>query len=77
MSNLSDPRVPSDAERSVATIGGAMTVSEFLRWASIGRTKFYAELKSKRLVARKLGTKTIVLRDDAQRWLNSLPTSAS
>jgi hypothetical protein len=55
--------------------GGAMTVAQFCRWASIGRTKFYEELNSQRLMARKLGAKTIILRDDAEKWLRSLPAA--
>jgi hypothetical protein len=33
----------------------------------------YSELKSGRLVARKLGAKTIILRADAEAWLSALP----
>lgn len=57
-----------------AIAGGAMSVAQFCRWASIGKTKFYEELNSQRLMARKLGAKTIILRDDAEKWLRSLPT---
>jgi hypothetical protein len=61
------------SDRPVATIGGAMTVSEFLRWASIGRTKFYAEVKAGRITLRKIGSKTVILRSDGEAWLQSLP----
>jgi hypothetical protein len=61
----------------VATAGGAMTVSEFCRWACIGRTKFYAEVKAGRLTLRKIGTKTVILRSDAEGWLRSLPTASA
>lgn len=54
-----------------------MSVSEFCRWASCGKTKFYSEVKSGRLVARKLGSKTIVLLQDAERYLRSLPTTTT
>jgi hypothetical protein len=67
----------STVSPSKTNSGGAMSVSEFCRWASCGKTKLYAELKSGRLVARKLGAKTIILRDDAESWLRSLPTTAT
>jgi hypothetical protein len=57
--------------------GGAMTVDQFCQWASIGKTKAYAEAKSGRLSLRKLGTKTIILRSDAEAWLRALPTASA
>jgi hypothetical protein len=55
----------------------AMGMSEFCRWACIGKTKAYAEVKDGRLPVRKIGNKTIVLRSDAERWLHALPRLAS
>ena len=52
---------------------GAMSVNEFLAWASIGRSKFYEEVGSKRLRIRKVGRKTLVAMADAQAWLEALP----
>jgi len=52
---------------------GAMSVNEFLAWASIGRSKFYEEVNSQRLAIRKVGRKTLVTMADAQAWLDSLP----
>jgi hypothetical protein len=52
---------------------GAMSVDEFCRWACIGKTKTYAEAKAGRLQLRKIGSKTVVLRTDAEQWLRSLP----
>ena len=54
-------------------VAGAMTIPQFCAWASIGKTKLYSELKSGRLVARKLGGKTLILMSDAEEWLRSLP----
>lgn len=65
------------SDRPAATTGGAMTVPEFLRWACIGRTKAYAEVKAGRLTLRKIGSKTVILRDDAEAWLRSLPTAST
>jgi hypothetical protein len=55
----------------------AMTVPEFCRWARLGRTAVYREIKSGRLVLRKCGAKSLVLVDDAERWLRSLPTASA
>jgi hypothetical protein len=52
----------------------AMDMNEFCRWACIGKTKAYAEVKAGRLPVRKIGIKTIVLRSDAEQWLRSLPS---
>lgn len=48
---------------------GAMTFCHFLEWASIGRTKAYEEAKAGRLRLTKIGSKTLVLRADAEAWL--------
>jgi hypothetical protein len=55
----------------------AMGVNEFCRWSCIGKTKAYAEIKAGRLRVRKIGAKTVVLRSDAEAWLNSLPTASA
>ena len=56
---------------------GAMSLDHFCRWACIGRTKAYAELKAGRLVMRKIGAKSVILRADAEEWLRSLPAASS
>lgn len=60
-----------------ATLGGALSIDEFCRAYSIGKTKAYSEAKSGRLQLRKVGSKTVVARADAERWLNSLPTATA
>jgi hypothetical protein len=67
----------SEMENLSATIGGAMTVDQFCRWACIGKTKVYAEAKSGRLILRKIGTKTVILRSDADARLRSLPIASA
>ena len=52
---------------------GALTVSEFCETFGIGRTFFYAELKAGKLSACKAGTKTLILRSEAERWAHALP----
>lgn len=55
---------------------GAMSVEEFLHWASIGRTKFYQEVNEGRLKLRKIGRKSVITNADAEAWLNNLPEAA-
>ena len=55
---------------------GALTLNEFLAWARIGRTKAYEEIDAGRLKIRKLGRKTLILRTDAEAWLEALPEAA-
>jgi hypothetical protein len=62
---------------SNAMSGGAMTVSEFCSWARIGRTKLYAEVKAGRIVLRKIGSKSVILRSDGEVWLRSLPIASA
>jgi hypothetical protein len=42
----------------------------------LGRTTVFAEIKARRLVARKVGKRTIITRDDERAWLESLPMAA-
>jgi len=51
----------------------AFTVVEFLDWARIGRTTFYSQVNEGKIKTRKLGKKTLILREDALAWLNALP----
>ncbi|WP_454619041.1 helix-turn-helix domain-containing protein [Bradyrhizobium cenepequi] len=55
----------------------AMTIPEFCRWARLGRTAVYREIKSGRLVLRKAGAKSLILVADAERWLGALPTASA
>jgi excisionase family DNA binding protein len=51
----------------------AMTIPEAVRASGVGRSTIYAELASGRLVARKLGRRTLVMSSELERWLESLP----
>jgi hypothetical protein len=72
----SDPMAasPPPADQPAAT-GGAFSMDQFCEYAGIGKTKAYAEAKSDRLELRKIGSKTVVFRSEAERWLRSLPTA--
>jgi hypothetical protein len=52
----------------------AFTVNDFCRKFRIGRDKFYDEVRDRRLRARKVGKKTVVLKSDAETWTASLPS---
>ncbi|MVS99241.1 helix-turn-helix domain-containing protein [Devosia marina] len=51
----------------------AYPLPEFCRTHGIGRTKAYEEINAGRLKARKSGARTIILAEDAEAWLKSLP----
>ncbi|UGY18612.1 helix-turn-helix domain-containing protein [Bradyrhizobium septentrionale] len=55
------------------SLPAAMTIDQFCRSYCVGKTKTYSEIKSGRLKIRKLGSKTIIARADAEAWLASLP----
>jgi len=48
-----------------------MTVYEFMKWARIGRTKTYEEIKAGRLEAVKVGRKTLIPTRSASAWAES------
>lgn len=55
----------------------AISIDDFCRAYGIGRTKVYEEIGAGRLAARKVGSRTIILREDARAWLDSLPVLAT
>lgn len=55
---------------------GNFTVNEFLAWAKIGRTKFYAEVQAGNIKIRKIGRKTVVTGPDALAYRDGLPEAA-
>jgi hypothetical protein len=53
----------------------ALSIEETLEIVPFGRTLIYEALKNKRLVARKLGRRTLILVEDLERFLNDLPVA--
>jgi excisionase family DNA binding protein len=51
-----------------------LSVSEACAVAGVGRTKIYEAISGGLLVARKLGKRRIILRDDLRSFLAALPT---
>ena len=52
---------------------GAFSIEEFCVWAGIGRSAAYGEINGGRLDARKRGSRTLIPRAAARRWLENLP----
>jgi hypothetical protein len=67
------PPCARSRSRSQGSGPGALSIAEFCAYASVGRTTAFAEIKAGRLVAHKRGRSTIILIEDADAWLNSLP----
>lgn len=55
----------------------ALSIQEVQSATGLGRTKIYQLAKSGELKARKIGKRTIILRDDLEAFLNSLESYAS
>ncbi|MBR1191467.1 helix-turn-helix domain-containing protein [Bradyrhizobium sp. AUGA SZCCT0160] len=52
---------------------GAMSVNDFARWAGIGRTTAWKEIRKGHLRAVKVSTRTIIRFSDAENWLATRP----
>jgi hypothetical protein len=54
-------------------LAGALSISQFCRTYSVGRTFCYGEIAAGRLKARKAANRTLILLADAEGWAGSLP----
>ncbi|HEV2561091.1 MAG TPA: helix-turn-helix domain-containing protein [Rhizomicrobium sp.] len=61
------------AEFTTETANGAYTLSGFCKAFGVGRTFLYREIKAGRLSASKAGSKTLILRNEADKWARALP----
>jgi hypothetical protein len=52
---------------------GARTLKQFCADYGVGRTFTYAEIKAGRLRAVKAGDRTLILQEDSEAWVRSLP----
>ncbi len=50
----------------------AYTILETCELARVSRGTVYAEIKAKRLCARKIGARTVILEEDLAQWLRNL-----
>jgi excisionase family DNA binding protein len=55
----------------------ALSVEEACKLSSLGRTTFYKLMKSGLITARKCGNRTIILWDELEQALKSLPLAGS
>lgn len=51
----------------------AYSIERLAKESDISRSLIYEEIAGGRLIARKIGRRTVVRRSDALRWLRSLP----
>ena len=66
--NVPDPALPSGAELEKI----ALSITDFCRLCSVGRTFVYEEIAAGRLHACKAGRRTLIDVAEARRWLMSL-----
>jgi excisionase family DNA binding protein len=57
----------------VSTKPHALSIRQAVELSGIGRSTVYTEIAAGRLTARKLGRRTVILRDDFECWLEALP----
>lgn len=55
---------------------GMLSIEQFCDWANIGRTTFYEEMGTGRLVVRKVGRRRLVTMPDAIAWRDKLPSAS-
>ena len=55
----------------------AYTIEEFCRIYRLCRTRFYQLWKEQEITPRKMGGRTVVPIEEAERWFLALPTAAS
>lgn len=58
---------------AVDTVPMVLSPHEAARFAGCGRTTLYAAISAGALRARKLGRRTLIIRNDLVTWLESLP----
>jgi hypothetical protein len=56
---------------------GADSVERFAEKNAISRAQAFVEIASGRLIARKVGSRTIITQEDAAKWRKSLPKAAA
>jgi len=61
------------ARTNAAPVGELMTLVDACEYAHVGKTTAYSLIRDGKIVARKLGKKTLIERRSLDRFLNSLP----
>jgi hypothetical protein len=52
---------------------GALTITAFCQGYGVGRSRCYEMIAAGSVEARKFGAKTLITRESAERWFQSLP----
>lgn len=55
----------------------ALTIRQFCQTYSVGRSLAYSEMSTGKLRFKKAGRRTLILRADADLWLDQLPVGGS
>jgi excisionase family DNA binding protein len=55
----------------------ALTIQEAAAATGVGRTTIFEEIRRNQLIARKIGRRTVILKDDLDTWLKSRPNKSA
>lgn len=70
-----EPRREPSLIGFAGTIAAAgLSIEAAAQFLGLGRSLVYTEIRAGRLVAHKAGRRTVILREDAERYLRGLPT---
>jgi hypothetical protein len=69
---LGEP-LPGGQQQQAHSPASALSIADVQRESNLGRTTIYNAIKAGTLVARKAGRRTVILRADFERFLQSLP----
>ena len=58
------------------TLRKFLSVKDFLQTYGISKTKFYDLKNANQIAVKKIGRKTVIASDEAERWANSLPSAS-
>lgn len=64
----SEPATPANVVRD------GLTIAQTAESVGVCKQTIYNEINAGRLIARKMGSRTIILNDDRHAWLAALPT---
>jgi hypothetical protein len=53
----------------------AMTLDDAVKFSGVGRSSLYCAIREGALIARKAGSRTIIMRDDLQAFVAALPVA--
>ena len=74
MSLEHSPSRDTDGQSAPSGTPLAYSIDEFCEESNLGRSFVYAEIRAGKLIARKAGRRTLILHDDGERYLRSLPS---